>query len=77
MTMDHINHHETFVPLRSAAYRLGIPRTWLRSEVEAGTIPHLRIGRRVLVNLQAVERTLLLRAVRAAEAPTSEGEPDA
>lgn len=52
---------ETFLPLRRTAARLGVPAAWLRAEVEAGRVPHLRVGRRVMLNPQAVERVLLAR----------------
>lgn len=53
---------ESFLSLRRAAARLGVPATWLRSEVDAGRLPHLRAGRRLLLNPQAVETALLERA---------------
>jgi len=58
---------ESFLPLRRAAVRLGVPAAWLRAEAEAGRVPHLRVGRRLLVNPQAVERVLLERARQAGE----------
>ena len=57
---------ESFLPLKRAAVRLGVPAAWLRAEADAGRIPHLRVGRRLLVNPQAIERVLLDRAQRAA-----------
>jgi hypothetical protein len=56
---------ESFLPLRRAAVRLGVPAAWLRAEADAGRVPHLRVGRRLLVNPQAVERVLLERAQQA------------
>jgi len=56
---------ESFLPLRRAAARLGVPAAWLRGEAVAGRVPHLRVGRRLLVNPQAVERVLLERAQQA------------
>lgn len=53
---------ESFLPLRRVAVRLGVPAAWLRAEADAGRIPHLRVGRRMLLNPQAVERVLLERA---------------
>ncbi len=54
---------EAFLPLRRAATRLGVPAAWLRAEARAGRVPHLRIGRRMLFNLAAVESVLLDRAL--------------
>ncbi len=54
------------MPLKRAAFRLGVPIKWLRDEAEAGRVPSLRVGRRVLVNLQTVEQILLERAGREA-----------
>lgn len=56
---------ESFLPLRRAAVRLGVPAAWLRAEADAGRVPHLRVGRRLLVNPQAVERVLLDRSRQA------------
>jgi len=56
---------ELFVPLRRAAARLGVPAAWLRAEALAGRIPSLQVGRRLLVNVGAIESVLLERAARA------------
>ncbi len=60
--MSNASASETFLPLRRAAVRLGVPAKWLRTEVDAGRIPHLHAGRRLLVNVAVVERVLLERA---------------
>lgn len=60
---------ESFIPLRLAAVRLGVPAAWLRVEADAGRIPHLRIGRRLLVNPQTVERVLLGRVQQSESMP--------
>jgi len=57
----------SFVPLKVAAIRLGLPAAWLRAEAVAGRVPCLRAGRRLLVNPPAVERALLDRARQPAE----------
>ncbi len=44
------------------ANRLKLPAAWLKAEAEAGRIPSLRVGRRLLFNASAVERALLARA---------------
>ena len=53
---------ESFVPIKHAAARLGVPARWLRAEVDAGRVPCLRAGRRWLVNPAVVEAVLLARA---------------
>jgi hypothetical protein len=42
--------------------RLRLPRDWLRGEALAGRIPCLKIGRKLLFNPDAVEKTLAERA---------------
>jgi len=39
---------ETLVTLGHMARKLGVRTSWLRSEAEAGRIPHLRAGDRLL-----------------------------
>lgn len=51
------------------AARLKLPIRWIKVEAKAGRLPHLRVGRRLLFNLDAVNAAL---ARRAAE---SEGRP--
>ena len=48
--------------LPHAARRLRVPVQWLRDEALAGRIPVLRIGRRLLFNVDAVRAALLERA---------------
>jgi hypothetical protein len=60
---------ESFKPLHVAATHLGVPVTWLRAEAEAGRVPHLKIGRRFMFNVEAVERHLVDRAAKSAGAP--------
>lgn len=47
--------------------RFGLSKAWLKAEAEAGRIPSLRAGRRLLFDPEAVEAALLERA--AARAP--------
>jgi hypothetical protein len=47
--------------LGAMARRLRVPATWLRAEAEAGRIPHLRAGRVLLFDPEAVERIVLNR----------------
>jgi hypothetical protein len=64
---------ETFVPLASAAIRLGVPMAWLLAEAKAGRVPYLPAGRRMLFNIALVEKALLERAT----AGSQEGEQHA
>ena len=48
--------------IRMLAQRLKLPATWLRTEAQAGRIPYLKAGQRMLFNAEAVERVLLDRA---------------
>lgn len=51
------------------ATRAGVPRGWLRAEAEAGRVPHLRAGERLLFRAALVERVLLARAADKAPNP--------
>jgi len=59
--MDDISHGPQLVPVRDAAKRLGISERTLWTLTDAGEIPVVRIGRRVLYDLADlrafVERT--------------------
>lgn len=55
------------LPLSVIARLEGVPAIWLRDEADAGRIPCLRAGRRILFDRETVERILLDRA-RATEA---------
>ena len=48
--------------LSSARDRAGIYHEWLRDQARAGLLPHLKASRRVLFNVEAVEKALLDRA---------------
>jgi len=50
------------LPLPHAARRLRVPSKWLREEAEAGRIPHLKAGVRLLLHVPTVEKLLLRRA---------------
>jgi hypothetical protein len=57
---------ETPIPisLLRLARETHLPRLWLREEALAGRIPCLRVGRRLLFNLSAVQAVLAERAAR-------------
>ncbi|MEK6676613.1 MAG: hypothetical protein AABZ47_13295 [Planctomycetota bacterium] len=55
----------TLLPVGPMARRLRVPVLWLRLEVEAGRIPHLRAGRQFLFHPTTVERILTERAAQA------------
>jgi len=54
--------HKPFASVERIAANLGVPETWLRAEVASGRIPHLKAGRKLLLNREVVERVLLARA---------------
>jgi len=58
--------NNSFVPLKVAAARLGVPAAWLSNEADADRIPFLRVGRRRMFNVEAVEGVLLERAAQGA-----------
>ena len=53
---------ETLTNLAGLVARLRLPREWLRAEAKAGRIPCLRVGRKLLFNPEAVEKSLAKRA---------------
>lgn len=53
---------DKYVPLSLLADSLGLPECWLDREVDAGRIPHLRVGRRRFVDPGEVRRILAERA---------------
>lgn len=50
------------VPLGAMAAQLRVPQKWLRDEAEAGRVPHLKAGQRLLFDAEVVEALLLKRA---------------
>lgn len=54
----------TLTNLAGLARRLRLPMDWLRTEADAGRLPCLKVGRRRLFNLGAVEAALAERAAR-------------
>ncbi len=53
----------SFCSVGYVADRLGVPSTWLRSEAEAGRVPVIRAGKRMLMDLDAVRVALVKRSV--------------
>jgi excisionase family DNA binding protein len=49
---------ERLVDAAAVAERLGVPTSWVREQVRAGAIPHLRLGRYVRFDLDDVDRWL-------------------
>ncbi len=47
-----------FVTLATLATRTGLPLWWLKAEADAGRIPYLTVGKRMMFNATAVERAL-------------------
>lgn len=50
------------VTLSSLARMLRVPASWLRAEAEAGRLPHLKAGTRLLFDADTVARVLRDRA---------------
>lgn len=50
------------LPLGPTARRFHVPVSWLRNEAMAGRIPHLRAGKALLFDPEAVQQELLRRA---------------
>jgi hypothetical protein len=55
--------------LNNLAAQTRLPREWLRHEALAGRLPCLRVGRRLLFNLAAVQAALCERAASGREVP--------
>ena len=64
----------TFCSVGYVADRLGVPVAWLQSEAEAGRVPVIRAGRRLLMDLDAVRQSLVRHSVESCTA-SREGVP--
>ena len=53
---------DKLLPIYVVARRLKVSAVWLAGEVQAGRVPALEAGDRYLLNIDAVEKTLLERA---------------
>lgn len=60
--MQHFAAEHRLITVYELADALELPAKWLNTEAQAGRIPHLRIGRRLLFNVEAVKAVLLNRA---------------
>ena len=65
-----------FVSITVATRYFGLPINWLKAEATAGHIPHLKVGRRMLFDLAAVEQVLFDRAA-AITTPRKESQVEA
>ena len=54
--------NETFISVQCLAQRLGLPVAWLKAEAEAGRIPSLPAGRRLVFKPEVVEQAVMERA---------------
>ena len=61
----------SFLPVAPAARMLGVPVAWLRREVEAGRVPHLRVGPRILLDEGQVLAELRRRAAESLDDQTA------
>lgn len=62
-----MDHATPLVTARTLAKRLGLSVCWIRAETEAGRLPHLKAGRRVLYAEEAVKKSLIRRASEGAD----------
>jgi hypothetical protein len=60
------------INLNHLAAELKLPKEWLRQEAFAGRLPCLRIGRKLLFNLSAVNEALADRAAKSKEVTRAE-----
>lgn len=61
-----------FTDATITARQLGVPRSWLLREVEAGRIKFINVGRRRMFDAEAIRKSLKERETVA----TTEGAPD-
>ena len=48
-----------YISSSALASRLGLPRVWIVREAKNGSLPHIKAGRRLLFDPDAVEQALL------------------
>ncbi len=61
--------------LAQRLYHFGVSASWLRAEAEAGRLPCLRVGKRLLFDPEAVEAELIRRAAQKPKGGGDEPEP--
>lgn len=66
-----------YVDVQVLAQRVGLPEAWLRREAEADRIPSLRVGRRLMFSIEAVEAGLFDRARQSDDDTATVGPPAA
>ena len=54
----------TLTTIMQTASQVKVPAPWLKREAQAQRVPHLRVGRRLRFNVDAVRRHLADRAAR-------------
>jgi excisionase family DNA binding protein len=66
------------ITLNRLATELKLPKDWLRHEAIAGRLPCLRVGRKILFNLSAVNQALADRATKCQEVamPSDQAPPE-
>jgi hypothetical protein len=68
---------QVFIPLHSAAPKLGVPAAWLKREAEAGRVPVLMAGRAFMFNVEQLKTSLMERAKANGAAAAGKGGGDA
>lgn len=53
---------QKYISLIALADRFGLPLAWVKAEALVGRLPCLRVGRRLMFNIEAVEQALRERA---------------
>ena len=72
-----MSDQEILLALRGLARALGLSAAWLKEEADAGRIPSLKAGRRLLFSEAAVRQVLLRRAAGEQPVPNADrGESD-
>ena len=63
--------------LARMARRLGVTQDWLRAEADAGNVPCLRAGKRLLFNAAATQESLAVQAAKQNAGQRPQGVADA
>lgn len=66
------DHKYTTVAI--VAGRLGLPVSFLRREIKAGRLPHVRVGKRIYADPDAIAQALQQRAAAEAKAGSEGGD---